>query len=1352
MPEKPLEFKVLTFTAKQLEIKVKNIGKTALSVKLSIELYFPKSLVDQKVQDAADQAATNQQPIGVASLAGVVTCPERWSIWARPETSDSSVVVLLLNDLDQAGKELKPPIELAASQEFTIRVPLDPEANRDAVSLVYRYQPGDQEKDQVDGTLELKSGETIEWTPDVTLTTNHESPMMIQPPSQAKIFWHVRDGVSATLFGPLPGGNSKRELSPSPDADFKISDGSIDILVVGAMTYILHAEVKRPGHDNVHVVRMLSLDISGKQYSYLSPRPTKVLPYGLIEIDWAAWGVKEVTIEVSGITSRTIGLTQQTLGRAFEGSGTVRVNATKQVMGVKTLTESIKLLAAPQKPQTESVQVVSWITLMRSGLDDYVSGLAVIAPKMAVLGNQGLYVAHVGRNDEGFSTDVTVEFALKSTSGNYMWQAVTAVEQRFVVLRMDVRTADVEIAPHTVDGDLDEIPPITLPDQIKPVAAGPNAVIDFVGFDKRVYFVAEGPKALGRVRLACSVGFNNETKKADLRPEPMLEALIGYRLLSFDNALYALNRSTGRMFRFDLNKKDGTLLPPKKAASAIKKNGAVEQSMIADGLLVPVGHLLVVMTPTSVPSVASLEQYGRQNTLRYTSTGSGSTPANIPQDLFYNPQKDYWGRCGRDLDIKPGAVAAFRDADARLWLFQDNTLRTLTGSETLFAPDYWSEFEAKPLGPYLNKKRQFKITNNTGMQFRRISETHQNAGLKDFSAAGPAELTSQLPETFPHGATETFEFSYNATDPVPIQLRFEAEHTRGGIKHHYVLEVTFSGADLSSATSVFKRLTTDARGALSVIDIAGTLANHTTNNPIVVPAPKLLVEGVTLRALNATTYQIWREVPAGDSDEASNRYQGDEIRITWDTPPFSFLAYGAGELDVEADFALPLGVEISPGTEPQRKLIRINTSKSTGLHPEMLPNKGDTVFECNLRYLRKQELKAVYIGDGVAQGEAIYLPVALASIQAVKQVLKINAEDLSFTASANFTPVGQAPGVFATPNSVAVTNQYVLAMFGDTDIQILDFSLQVQDKLSVSDAYTLVTDVKYQADDECFLLGMRKDKVATQGINFHYLLGTRYITKNYGGGPKKIVVSKGREISLDAVKGGREQNRVAGSPVWVSAATVSPMAVSTSIVSPGGERVREAAVCIDGGLFVVGSSDRTIRVLAIESAGREEDIVFGDAGKTIYCLHSQGDNQGLRLSRVDNKSWKKTASLELPRGDGIADLTTDTEQRQPGTPRKNQRSTSLVRTGDEKYLFVSHGRSIFKIDAATMSLRETYKMELPCRLFHARWGKPTQHSHITYGSPGSCTVLYAIGASYRGNGYEAKEFKTHIYKLAIPDK
>src|SRR5262245_2070625 len=368
MPEKPLEFSVLTFTTDKVELKVKNISSNALDRGLAIELYASKYTVNDKVNEAAKAAVTNPKPVGVASLANVVTCPEGWSVWAKPETSDTSVGILLLSDLSQAGDDLPAPIELAAGAEFTVRIPLDPQASRDAVNLLYSYQHGTSAQDQrVDRKLELKSSETGDWTPNVTLTTREASPTMIKAGDPVKIFWRVKDGVSATLRGPLPGGNSELTLSPDPQADFKISDGSLQVRVISAMTYILEAEVKRPdGKPNVQVVRMLSLDTSNNKYLYVDPRPTRVLPYGLIEIDWAAWGVRQVQLFVSAHTSRTITLTQQTLGRFYEGSGVMRVNATKEVNGVKTLSEAISIEASGANTKKKDVRVIYWTGMSKA--------------------------------------------------------------------------------------------------------------------------------------------------------------------------------------------------------------------------------------------------------------------------------------------------------------------------------------------------------------------------------------------------------------------------------------------------------------------------------------------------------------------------------------------------------------------------------------------------------------------------------------------------------------------------------------------------------------------------------------------------------------------------------------------------------------------------------------------------------------------------------------------------------------------------------------------------------------------------------------------------------------------------
>jgi hypothetical protein len=213
------------------------------------------------------------------------------------------------------------------------------------------------------------------------------------------------------------------------------------------------------------------------------------------------------------------------------------------------------------------------------------------------------------------------------------------------------------------------------------------------------------------------------------------------------------------------------------------------------------------------------------------------------------------------------------------------------------------------------------------------------------------------------------------------------------------------------------------------------------------------------------------------------------------------------------------------------------------------------------------------------------------------------------------------------------------------------------------------------------------------------------------------------------------------------------MALSPSAVSPRNERVREAAICISGGVFVVGNDANSIRTPALQSTGREEAVVFGRDGLEIYCAHSQGDNEGLRISRVDNKTWNQTHTLLLPRGEGVANLTTDTRQRRPQDFDKASRSASIVLSADGKWIFVSHGQSIFKVEAATLTLRDTHKIDLPCRLIYVGRGRPTPDMHPVWGAPSSCTLLYALGASYTGDGMTPKDnqYKTQLYKIAIRD-
>jgi len=1329
MAEKILEFTTVTYTANQLAIKVKNISGASLDKRLVIELSPPAYLVDDRINTAAIAAAKNVYTAGAESLAGIVSGPQGWSVWVRPEPSDSSLYIVFINDQDQNGKNLPAPTKLAAGAEFTVSIPLDPTANRGVIDLLYGYQQ--EEEDPIGGKIELKP-EQITWTPVVELYTKHPNPMMVDPGDLVQVIWKIEDGVSATLRGPLPGGNSERRLDTKADADFKLSAGSVDIRVVGAMTYMLEAQVKRTGHDSVQVVRMLSFDTKNNKYLYLSISPDDVLPHGLLEINWAAWGVPEITLNVSSNnvrhTTRTIQLTQQTKGRSYEGMGVMRVSASKAG-------EKVVLSAEPLKPKTEEASVVSWETLLKSNVKDPLA-MAVLPPKLAVLTAEGLFVAEVGENDPQQRLE-RLNFTKASTEAPRQWLGLAAVEKRYVVLRR-TNQDDLELAPYTLDGKPDNIPPLNLPADVRPLVARAGTVFDCVGFRGRVYVVIESGLPDAKVRRAFSAAFNGSTKKAEYRAEPLLEPLAGYRLITFDGSLYALNRDSGRMFRFD-PATDGTLQEPRAAASAIREDSAQKESMIYKGVFVPLGRTLAVLSPSSVPSVKSLERFGLHNVLGYVAQSFASP--DTPQDLVYNPQKNYWSRCGRDVEAEQSAVSAYRSTGSRrLWLIQPNgeTHTLAVGSESLFAHDYVSGPTAA-LPPYLDKKREFTITNSSSMTFVSMSEKYRNAGLTGFSASGPGELLSRLPERLANGSSATFQFRYNEADPSPVRLRFLAE-LPADRKHQYFVEVTFSGRDLATATSVFKRIAEDSPGGLSVAEIPGTTVRHTTDKPIVLPMPKLLIEGVKLRCQNATTYTLGRERDQGS-------YTGEEM-ITYNTPVFSISAHGAGHLNVNVDFSLPSGIEIASAGAPQRKLISIDGSRSNGLRADVLQELPNN-FEFRVSYVRKEDMNGVYIGDGVAnaRGDALYIPLSIPDNQKNTRILKINPENLTATAITHGI-LYSVRGGFAIPNSIAVTNEAVLALF-DNEVWLMDTSLQIQGKFPYLNS--TISAFLAHSDGDCCMIETNPD--ANVGMfssySYHFQLLRGRVGKNFH---QKLDFSMGSQILLDNVTGFNQQPAIPGAPFWVPV-SVSPMALSPSPVSPRNERIREAAICISGGVFVVGNNANSIRTLALQSTGREEAVVYGREGLEIYCAHSQADNEGLRISRVDNKAWKQTHSLSLPRGEGVANLTTDTRQRKPQDRDKASRSASMVISADGKFLFVSHGRSIFKIEAATLTLRDTFKVDLPCRLFHVGWGKPTQDTHPRYGAPSSCTLLYALGASYIGDGMKAKDnqFKTELYKIAIRD-
>ena len=833
----PLQFILLPLTPTHLEIKVKNIGAAALDRTLVINIYPPASIVTKPVIDAAQRAAKSRKPVGTASLDGIVAGPPDWTTWARRESSDSSLVVVLFNDMDKAG-DLKTPVELAAGAEFVIRIPVNEQAAHATATIPYSYQHGVEEGDKpVTGKLELKAAD-VKDLPNVTLKVAHDTPMMIPPGTLVKISWVIEQGVSATLRGPLQSGNSELALSSNPRADFKIAGGAIEVRVVGSMSYVLQAEVKRPGGGpNIEITRVLSLDVANNKYTYLNPRTLTVLPNGLIEIDWAAWGVKQVIVTVSEHSTRVINLTQQTMGRSSEGTGIMRVSARNSI-------ETITLATQPaiDKQKQRTVTVVSWQKMEKPDLGRFQLGMAVIGPTMGVLSQDGLNIAEVGEFDPENAL-TKLNFVLTTDPRPAIpvqWYALTAADNRFVVLRLGTtpKHPDAEIVAFKIDGKQDVMPPVTLPTEVRDAIGGlSGTIIDFVGFGKRVYLVVESRQNLGKVRRAFSIGFNSSTQKGDLRPEPSLEPLVDYRLATFDGGLYALSTESGRMVRFNLTSTE-ELNKPLEAAIAVKKlDGNKEETMVSKGIMVPVGRMLVVMSPTSVPSLAQLEEQGLKNVLSYQTTKSPGT--DVPQDLLYNPLHNIWTRCGHGLEMKPESLSGFREGDSpRLWVIQpDGEMYTLAvGSESLFAPDYVLDWPTKPLPPYLNKKRQFTVK-FPGVVLTPISEKYFKfpLGMREFVTRGPVELPPRPAQTM---MTEyTFELTYNEADPSPVvlQLQLSAEQ-KSRADADYFMELTLSGPNLATATSVYQRLTfPNFRPVFA--ELPGTRTNYSGTGPIDVPKP-----------------------------------------------------------------------------------------------------------------------------------------------------------------------------------------------------------------------------------------------------------------------------------------------------------------------------------------------------------------------------------------------------------------------------------------------------------------------------------------------------------------------------------
>ncbi|HKS39464.1 MAG TPA: hypothetical protein VJX74_02545, partial [Blastocatellia bacterium] len=465
-------------------------------------------------------------------------------------------------------------------------------------------------------------------------------------------------------------------------------------------------------------------------------------------------------------------------------------------------------------------------------------------------------------------------------------------------------------------------------------------------------------------------------------------------------------------------------------------------------------------------------------------------------------------------------------------------------------------------------------------------------------------------------------------------------------------------------------------------------------------------------------------------------------------PDFSLVSPHLGELRFNLDFAKLPGIASSSETVTKDCMVRINTDKSTAavvqmvrmlkpgdpsLEVETLDRKktlsatNTPVYVCQIGYQLKQELNAVLIGDAASgfkrMSDLIYIPTANPQNVSQVQVCSVDLNSLATKPSATFT----GKGIFSLPNSIDISDDKVFAMFGDTTARLFDNSLQPKGEPRQFKC-GVVTGMKTSGDDEIYVLATNIDQTNLQSIKYKYSL-MRGHAHPAAGEPSEL-------LTLDSVRGVREQNRVAGAPAWVTSLTNPPMAIEPIRNSQIGRKV---AICIEGGLIVIESRSEKIDVIALEGTGREEAILFDNVGDWIYCAHSEPNGMELKISRVNTRNLReKHKTILLPTKETISPFIMDirsAEARQ-GLNR-SQRAASLGMSLYNTPLFVSHGRTILQLDTQSMTVRRSATVELPCRLMYV-----TQDRSF-------CWMVYAMGATGSSDGSSVKEYKTHLYKLAF---
>jgi hypothetical protein len=286
-------------------------------------------------------------------------------------------------------------------------------------------------------------------------------------------------------------------------------------------------------------------------------------------------------------------------------------------------------------------------------------------------------------------------------------------------------------------------------------------------------------------------------------------------------------------------------------------------------------------------------------------------------------------------------------------------------------------------------------------------------------------------------------------------------------------------------------------------------------------------------------------------------------------------------------------------------------------------------------------------------------------------------------------------------------------MFGDKMLLELDAMMNVKSKRTYPD-YTYICTLAATASGDLFLLAEKQEPWGRD------LAQTQFVLVERASGKPSV-------FKLENV----------------------PWNLQVMAVSPDGKKV---VICKNRGLLVVDTSSGKVENVDLPSVESEGDVTFSRDGAWIYCAHVRpayssyddsrrpsGGNQ-LTVSRVRTGNLAETRTLSLPGHSGSFGVTRYTvPSRRVGEKVNEPAAFRLALSPDDRCLFVSAGRTIYKIDTASFTLSPWTKiLELSSRLFQVKEGKR------------NTWTVFALGSDYVGDGSVVDSFKTHLYSFAAP--